>query len=238
MTLPNKIFPYTVTRFDWITPKVFRLDVAPQDGTVFGFKAGQFVMLRLFNADGTFWKQKAFSICSTPRMKDAIELGIKRYGEFTNRAAELTVGDRVEVAGPYGVFTLPEKATNIVMMAGGIGITPLLSMIRNVAEEQRPVTITLLYSNPTLEDTAYRNELDMLAQKNPNFTVLHFITREEAPEGLFSGRVDTKAMEQYCPVTDQTTFYYLCGPVLFMQEITQHLVGKGVGLERIKMERF
>ncbi len=238
MTAPNKIFPYTVTRFDWITPKVFRIDVTPKDGKTFVFKAGQFVMLRLYNAGGTFWKQKAFTICSTPRTAYAIELGLKLYGEFTNRAAKLNVGDSVEIAGPYGVFTLPETATNVVMLAGGIGITPFLSMMRSVAEEHRFTNITLLYSNPTEESIAYRKELDVLAQHNPHLNVLHFITREQAPEGLFSGRINAKAMEQYCPVTDTTTLYYLCGPVPFMQEMTLYLMDKGVERKRIKMERF
>lgn len=195
-------------------------------------------MLRLHNTDGTFWKQKAFSICSTPRNTDSIELGIKLYGEFTHRAVELKVGDNVEIVGPYGVFTLPESATNVIMIAGGIGITPFLSMMRSAAEEHRFTNITLLYSNPTLEDCAYRTELDVLAQKNPHINVLHFITREEAPEGLFSGRIDPKAMEHYVPVTDHATLYYLCGPVPFMQELAQHLMGEGVGRERIKMEKF
>lgn len=238
MALLLKIFPSVVTQFAWITSKVFRIDVAPKDGKVFNFKAGQFVMLRLYNKDGTFWKQKAFSICSSPTIQGYIELGVKLYGEFTHRAVELKVGDSVEIVGPYGVFTLPETATNVVMIAGGIGITPFLSMMRSVAEEHRATNITLLYSSPTLEECAYRKELDVLAQKNSNLTVLYFITRESAPEGLFAGRIDPKTIERYAPATDQTTLYYLCGPVPFMQEITQHLMAEGVGRERIKLERF
>lgn len=234
----NKIFPYTVTRFEWITPKVFRFDVAPREGKVFDFKAGQFVMLRLFNDDGTLWKQKAFSICSTPRNTDFIELGIKLYGEFTHRAAELKVGDHIEIAGPYGVFTVPENASSIVMMAGGIGITPFLSMMREIAENNCPTEITLLYSNPSLEETAYRSELDALMRQHPNMAVRYFLTQEPAPDGFIAGRLQPDELERYCSVLDATTLYYLCGPVSFMQELTQHLLDRGVERSRIKIEKF
>lgn len=238
MTLPNKIFPYTVTRFEWLTPKVFRLDVAPKEGSVFPFKAGQFVMVRILNSDGTLWKAKAFSLCSTPQTQGYIELGVKLYGEFTHRVAELKIGDSIEIAGPYGVFTVPETATSVVMMAGGIGITPFLSMIREITQQHRPTNVTLLYSNPSVEETAYRTELDAIMQHNNNIAVRYFLTQEPAPDGFIAGRLQPDELERYCSVLEATTLFYLCGPDSFMQELTQHLLDTGVERSRIKMEKF
>lgn len=237
MTLAQKIHPYRVAALRWNTPTVFTLDVVPDDGPVFDFKPGQFVMLRLFNGDGTFWKQKAFSIASTPSTKDRLELGIKLAGEFTRRAAQLKPGDHVEVAGPYGRFTMPDDTREVVLAAGGIGVTPFLSMIRSLADAETPTRIILLNSNRHLQDVAYREELEKLAAEHPNLQLVQFLTGDEPPGDWKRGRINERALFELCQPLAEKQFL-LCGPTGFMADLRAVLERHGVPAKHIHIEHF
>ncbi|MBI3956541.1 MAG: FAD-dependent oxidoreductase [Candidatus Kerfeldbacteria bacterium] len=221
------------------THNVVVLELAPEHGSVFSFKAGQFVMLRLLNDDGTLWRQEAFSICSTPSRTDAIELAFKIYGPFTQRAAALTPGTVVEIAGPYGTFTLDESAQAITFLSGGIGVTPFLSMIRDATERKLPITMRLLYANHTKEDIPYFDELNALAKQNPNLTIVHVISQGDVPAGLAceSGRMNDAIIQKHGG-DPAHTFYYLCGPPPFMHALSVCLLNSGVSKDRIKLEHF
>ena len=162
---------------------IVALKLAPEDGEVFAFKAGQFVMLRLLNPDGTMWRAKAYSVCSPPSERSHIELGFKIQGPFTQRAATLVAGDLVELAGPYGVFTLDKTPSDfeVAFLAGGIGVTPFYSMIREATIQKSPRIISLLYANVTTEDSAYTEELLSLSDKNANLSVTLFVEHGVMP---------------------------------------------------------
>ncbi len=237
MTLAQKIHPYRVAALRWDIPTVFRLNLVPDDGQVFVFKPGQFVMLRLLNADGTFWKQKAFSITTPPSVQNQIELGIKLAGEFTRRAAQLKSGDRVEVAGPFGRFTMPDGTQEVVLVSGGIGVAPFLSMIRALADAENPVRIILLNSNRHLHDVPYRRELEKLAATHPNLQVVQFLTGEEPPAEWKRGRINEAALVELCqPLAEK--HFLLCGPPAFMADLRAIRERRDVPKERIRVEHF
>lgn len=238
--MQRKTFRYRVIGQRKTTHNVSVLDLAPEHGEVFEYKAGQFVMLRILSPEGSLWQQRALSICTSPTERSSLQLGYKVYGEFTTRAATLKEGDGVEVAGPYGVFTLDAAGTNdIAFLSGGIGITPFLGMIRHATETKMPNKLMLLYSNKTREDIAFFGELNDLAERNPNFSILYVITQGPLPdlEKCEQGRINAAMLERYCG-NFGSSFYYLCGPPPFMQAMTECLTEKGVPKERIRIERF
>lgn len=238
--MEKKTYRYTVQKVWRTTPNIVAMNVVPESGQVFDFKAGQFVMLRLLNPDGSFWRQLPFSICTPPGEKTYLQLAWKIFGQFTQRAAALKEGDRVEIAGPFGVFTIDETTmTNIAFLSGGIGITPFLSMMRDATERKLPIKMMLLDANHTKVDIAFFQEIQELASKNPNVSVLFIIGSGELPERVqcAEGRINMAMLEKYCG-NFSATWYFLCGPPAFMDAMMECLLSKGVPKERIRKEIF
>lgn len=203
------------------------------------FKAGQWVGLHLFNQDGTEWARAAYSIASAP--SDGVmtvRLGIKVERDFTKRAATLKPGDHVQLQGPFGVFTPSVDAPRLVMFAGGIGITPFLSMIREITATGRTQEVILFYSCKTNDGAAYLDELQAIAAKHSNVTLVCTCTRgTDASWRGETSRIDAGLMDRF--ISDYSVGQYLlCGPREFMDTITEILHHKGVQKPHIKRELF
>lgn len=236
--MENKTFPYRVSAKERTGNAVDVVTLVPFSGTVFDFKPGQFVMLKLYR-DGKPWRQKAYSIASSPHERDHLQFGIKVQGEFTKAIDGLSVGNTVDVLGPYGVFTLAPEMTDVIFLAGGIGITPLLSILRFETETKSQRNLTLFYANRTKDDIAFFHELIALTEQNQNLNIIFAVDSGTKPEFPHSceGRITVAVMKEYCPTFDGRHFF-LCGPPPFMNAMLVCLTEQGVPRERIKMERF
>lgn len=238
--MEKKPYQFRVTALRRTTPSVVVVTLTPVENGIFPFTPGQFVMLQLFNPNATPWRQKAYSMCSTPNQTDSLEFGLKVMGEFTQHVAALKVGDRVDVRGPYGVFTLQPNMNDVVFLAGGIGITPFLSIIRNETEAQSPRNLTLLYANRTRDDIAFLPELLSLAERNPRLRICFFLESGELPTlpvTTVAGRVTVEILKQMCP-TLTGKYFFLCGPPPFMDAMLACLTEQGVNRDMIKIEKF
>lgn len=237
MTLPQTVFrPYRVVEQAPLARGMFRLVVEAEDPSapLPSFQAGQWVNVRLLNADGTEWAKAAYSLVNAPaRGTQRLELGVKLAGDFTKHMAALAVGDRVEVQGPWGLFQLDPAVRSTVCIAGGIGITPFVSMVREAAVTGQEITI--VYSTRTVEEAAYLDELRELATVRPNIHLLCTCTRE-CPLGWegAEGRVNDVLLDQL-PPADR---YLLCGPDAFMDHARALLVARGVDPKQVKQESF
>ena len=236
-----KIRPFRVNEIVWETATTFTLLLAPVDpADMIAFKPGQWVYLHLSNADGTPWARAAYSIASAPEESaKVIKLGIKVHGDFTKKAAQLMPDDVIGIQGPFGVYVLPEGDTHLVMFAGGIGITPLLCMIRSLALQGKTRPVTLFYSNAVVEDVAYFEELDSLAKRAPWFKPVFILTRGAPnPWPGESRRLDGAMLDRYVPQLDDATFF-MCGPKSFMDSVKLMLEERGVDTRtRLKQELF
>ena len=209
---------------------IFELCLAPADQEpLFGFSAGQFVMLHLLNADQSVWAKAAYSMASAPsESAEAIKLAIKVRGDLTKRARDLQSGDFVKVQGPYGKFILPDEDRHIVMLAGGIGIAPFRSMIREAMSSKPDQKITLLYSCKTAEGMAYLDELKQLGSLNANFKPVFSLTGY-APQGWEgeTGRIGTKLLHKHVPEV-QNVIFMVCGTREFVSDMADMLKKCGV----------
>lgn len=237
----SSVVRFRVKERKWETKDIFTLVLEPeQNGEMIGFKAGQWVYLHLLNLDGSTWARAPFSIATAPEeAAGGLELGIKIKGEFTNKASQLGPDDVVGLQGPFGVFIVPENAKRLVMFAGGIGITPLRSMIRSLYLRRAAVPVTLFYSVKAAEDGAYFEELAKMAKEwpdlHPVFTLTDDVPRTWAHE---QGRITAEMIKKYCPDLVQADFM-LCGPSGFMAGIEQLLAGLGVDVkQKLKHEKF
>lgn len=238
---PFPIRPFRIIERRTETAETYSLIVAPADGEpLFAFTAGQFVMVHLYADDGTVWAKAAYSMATAPvESKDRLELGIKIHGDFTKRAANLAVGDQLGIQGPYGAFTLKEDSDRIVFFAGGIGVTPLRSMIRDVLLNHKPIEMVLFYSDKTIADMAYEAEFRALAAAHPSFRFVPILTREQ-PAGWEgeSSRINRSMIEKY--VSDPSNArYYMCGPDTFMDAIKAILTEQGIDTAaKLRKESF
>lgn len=219
----------------------FTLILEPADGVpLFSFLAGQFVMLLLTNPDGTPWAKAAYSIATAPtESKYTIELAIKLAGEFTQRASKLSKGDTVGVQGPYGMFTLKANADPLVFIAGGVGVTPLRSMIREALLESAPQQVFLFYSDKTRAAMAYEDEFRSLAETYQNFHFIPCLTRE-TPVGWDGEctRIDGALIKKHLTRLGSARFY-TCGPTALMDEVKQILITEDIDVKtRLHKESF
>lgn len=235
------IRPFRVVARRQDASQTFSLILAPADGEPLApYKAGQFVMLHLFNPDKTVWAKAAYSFATAPvESADTIELGIKIHGDFTKRASELAVGDEVGIQAPYGAFVLKDDLPRIVFFAAGVGVTPLRSMIREALLTKKGIELVLFYSDKTRADMAYETEFRELAAQHANFTFIPSLTREN-PDGWEgeTSRIDKAMVERH--VSDwQKGRYCMCGPDEFMDAMKAMLEAEGIDVKtKLQRESF
>lgn len=207
------------------------------------FKCGQFVMLGL-NLDkkgATKLVKRAYSIASPPTKPDTIDITIKIYdkGELSPHLNRLKAGDIVDVLGPYGAFVFEENVPHdVVLIAAGAGITPLMSIIRYVKDKGLSKKIKMLYSSKTPTDIIYYDEIVGLGKTLHGFSCDFTITR---PSGFdwkgMTGRI-SKGMIQECMKSSHDPVFYLCGPPDMINGTVAILLDLGVPKERIKKEEW
>jgi ferredoxin-NADP reductase len=232
--------PYRVVSNTKIAKSVLQLTLEPVDpkNFVVHAEAGQWVSLHLLNEDGSVWAKRSYSIALAPAdigHDKRIELGIKVIGDFTKRVKTLKKGDIVELQGPFGVFTLKDSPRS-VFFAGGIGITPLRSMIRHAKHVYPDMDMILFYSVRDIEESAYGKEFEKMESDSFKLITQSPCVVDPDASGGF-GDVDPGLVDG--AVSDYTnTEFYLCGPVDYMDKITKFLGTRDVPNERIQVERF
>ncbi len=196
----------------------------------FEFLAGQYVRIsvpKLLYEDskGTY---RLFSIVSSPNDKKKLSIAFRDSGSgFKKTLMELRIGSLVNVEGPFGHFTLPKDTSDpLVFIAGGIGITPFISMIRFINENKLSYKVTLLYSNKSPETAAYLKELTRMSNKNKNFSVINKF-----------GRIDSEFITEN--VSDlKKPKWYIVGPPNMVSDMRNLLIGLGVEESNIYFEEF
>jgi ferredoxin-NADP reductase len=222
------------------TPRVRTLKLSVADWP--GHVPGQHVDVRLTGEDGS-QAQRSYSITSPPEVRE-ISLAVERLeeGEVSPYlASEVRPGDRFELRGPIGgyfVWTV-EKGGPLVLIAGGSGIAPLMSMLRHRAVQKARFPATLLYSARRYEEIIFRAELDRMAASDPNLQVVYTLTREQ-PAGWAGGskRIDRESLMAFVPPPNERPQIYVCGPSGLVENTARLLVEIGHERGCIRTERF
>ena len=221
--------------------KTFRL--GSDSDLPFEFLSGQFIVLffEIFDeAKGRIRrKSRAFSISSSPIHKDYIEVTVRKTGFVSSFMHEvLKVGDQVTVKSLSGDFNFQEGlADELVLLAGGTGIAPLMSMIRYIIDRRLAIPVTLIYSSRTPEDIIFREELEVISSRHPNLRCVNTITRPEgtAWEGP-TGRINRSLLGP--DTLNRQALFYLCGPQAMIEAGVELLKEVGVDQSRIRLEKW
>jgi len=220
--------------------KTWSIRLRPENNKPFRFQPGQFAWLTAW--DSPFVDHEhPFSISSSAEDNSTISFTIKELGDFTARIKDLIKGQRVFVDGPFGAFSIDRhpQAKSYVFIAGGIGITPIMSMIRTLADRADPRPLTLIYANKSLENTVFLEELEALSKK-VKLKVIHVL---ESPSNEWTGEtgfVNSQLLEKYLPVGREANQLeiFICGPVPMMNAVEKALSQIGISLGDFHSERF
>jgi ferredoxin-NADP reductase len=207
----------------------------------FEFKAGQFGDMILINPPETDEKGniRAFSLVNAPFEENLVTATRMRDSAYKRSLQNLEDGTVVKFDGPHGNFTLHKTDTTpAVFIIGGIGITPVRSMIAQATHDGLPHDITLLYSNKTPNDAPFMSDLADLAKKNPHFTFVPVMTEVETNEwDGEKGFIDEAMLKRYVSDTNKP-IYYLSGPAGMVKDMYKMLVNAGANEDNIKTEEF
>jgi len=216
----------------------FSFDLSGQD---LSFKAGQHADFILSDPPYTDEKggQRIFSFVTSPNNREELAVATRLTGSaFKRSLAEVPLGTTVTVKDIRGQMTLHRDAAKAaVFLAGGIGITPFMSMSRYAAEEGLAHRIYLLYANRAPESTAFLPELEELAIRNPNFTLVPVMSDPPADWPGERGYVSAETVRKHVP-EPQNTFFYMAGPPAMVAAMTAVLDELDIADEYRKAEDF
>ncbi len=204
------------------------------------FKPGQYIFVTLpqlkFPDDrGT---KRMFSINNDPSVIDHITITTRLSDSgFKKTLNELPLGTDVELGPIAGAFVLPDETVKpLVLIAGGIGITPFMSMLRHIAKEKLPYQITLIYSNRNQASAAYMDEISNFQFLISNFKLI--LTMTDDPSWMGEKRkIDSKFIKEYFP-NFNAYLYMVVGPPGMVSALEKALLDAGVFPENIKKENF
>lgn len=223
------------------TPTVKSFFLKP--ASAFHYIAGQHVDIRLTAPDG-YRAERSYSIGSAPGQDD-IELAIERLdrGEVSPFFHEVVeVGDTIELRGPIGGHFnwSPEVGGPILLLAGGSGVVPLMSMVRTRRRAASSAPFVLVYSARTFDDVIFRDELMHAAATGDGFTLILTLTREPAAVATARlGRVDRALVaEALRRLGAPPRLCFVCGATAFAEVAAMFLVEAGVPPGRVRTERY
>jgi ferredoxin-NADP reductase len=208
-----------------------------------GHLAGQHVDVRLTAEDG-YQAERSYSIASAAEEAAQMEITVERIanGEVSSfLTGELRIGDTFEVRGPIGgYFTwLPSTQAPLMLIAGGSGVVPLMSMLRTRSRSANQGPAALLYSARKRDALIYRIELDRLAAKEDGLTVTYTLTRERPVDWQGeTGRVDERMLKTHALPAERRPVAFVCGPTSFVEAVAEQLPRLGYPEAAIKTERF
>jgi ferredoxin-NADP reductase len=240
-TAPNPAPAFTLIRREEVAHGTMAFYFTRPAG--FDFRPGQAIDLTLIDppeTDGA-GNTRALSIASAPSDPEIMVAARMRDTAFKRVLCDASIGAEVKIDGPFGALTLHKNtAKPAVFLAGGIGITPFLSIIRQATRDRSPHQIYLFYSNRRPEDAAFLAELQQHAKDNPNFhlvatrTQVEDSSREWAGE---SGIITREMVTRYLPSL-QGPIYYLAGPPAMVAAMRAMCVEAGVDEDDIRTEDF
>lgn len=213
------------------------LKFLPAKGKIFPFQAGQFIMVYFLN-NSLGGIGKPYSISSSPKDK-FLTITVKKVGVFSSALHKLKKGEQVKIIGPYGNFYPDESMKNLVFLAGGIGIAPFFSIIKDFYLKNSLKKIFLFYSSRTKKEIVFFRELNKIAGKWSKFKPIYFLTREKTRKKTIGEyhRINVEVLKKYFKNL-RDNYYFICGPKEFVSDLHQKLKNNGVNEKFIKTEAF
>lgn len=209
----------------------------------FEFIAGQHAIFTLINPPETDDESNSrfFSFINAPYEKYLMFATRMRDTAFKRVLKNLLVGSEIKIDGPYGSFYLhKDESRPAVFLIGGIGITPVFSILKHVAYEKLPHKLFLFYSNKRPEDATFLKELQNLEKENNNFKLVATMTGMKKSKSSWQGEtgfINAEMLKKYLP-EQNSPIYYMSGPPAMVKAMRDLLKKIGISDDSIKFEEF
>lgn len=204
-------------------------------GKHFDYKPGQFMFVSL-KRDGKTSEEHPFTISSSPA-REEVCFTPKELGDFTSTIKDTKTGDKAYIDGPYGVFSfLNVPGDKLVFIAGGIGITPFLSMLRYMKDKNISKEVFLFWGNKSEKEMPFPDEFKELSEELAGFTFVPVMSNQEDwphEKGHITGDLIKKYVENY-----KEYEFFICGPPPMLKAVLKALADMGVSEEKIHVEVF
>ena len=213
------------------------LDVEAVGHDGFRFHPGQFAWIKVGSSPYTI-EEHPYSFASSAEEPARLSFGVKALGDFSERLQKIEEGTTVYVDGPHGAFSIDRaQAPGYVFIAGGVGITPMMSFLNTLADRGDPRPILLIYSTNTEEELAYSEEIEALKERLDLETVF---VLEQPPHDWAAeeGQVTGDLLERRLPKERFVRRFFVCGPPPMMTAVKEALLDHGVPQTHIHLEKF
>ena len=235
--LQMKKKPYKVTSVKEEVEETWSIEVEPEGHEGLDFKAGQFVWITLGDTPFSM-QQHPFTISSSPEVKDKIRFTMKELGDFTSEAKNIEIGSKAFVEGPYGNFTMDETSSiHNVFIVGGIGITPVMSILQTLKMRGDQRVSTVIYGTPSKDLTPFYDELKVLAAEL-ELKVIHVFEEPDEEGEAETGLITPDLIRKHLPEDISNCEYFICGPQPMMDVAEDALREWKVPVHMVHAERF
>ena len=230
--------PFTVKQIIEDAKDTWTMVLAPKGHKGLNFAAGQVAWININSSPFTLNKNP-FSISGSAHNKGELRFSIKNLGDFTSSIGKLVGGETVYVDGPYGRFSLDEPVTKngLVLLAGGIGIAPIMSILYSLYDEGDNRPVYLFFGNLNEESILFKSELDRLDQCM-NLTIVHVLEKPTDPDKYLHGFISRQILEDHLPPNRKDLFYFVCGPLPMIKAMDGHLTALGIPQKQINTEKY
>ncbi len=220
----NNDYELKVKRLTILNNSVTEIELTPKEKIY--FIPGQFLFIRFFGKEISS-EPHPFSFSSAPG-ESSVKIAIKSLGDYTSKVKNIKKGTKAKIEGPYGKFYEVEKGKKEIWIAGGVGITPFLSMARSLEEITNQ--IDLYYTVVEKKELIFSEELQWIADRNKNFRFFPWHSREN---GYLNA---LKIKELSSGLLDADIF--ICGPLSLMRALKKQFISLGVEKKNIHFEEF
>jgi len=222
------------------SPSIISLLFDVSNDQKFTFKPGQWCDIYIPKLDSPGYLVAGFSMVSSPLLQNQVEFSVKLSKHPVSLWMHNTIkpGDEILINGGYGDFYYSrEMGDDLVLIGGGIGITPLMSILQYVRDAKYPdVTINMLHSAVTSKELLFRNKIQNIEAKNSNIHYIPTITKPDNEwQGRF-GRINANLLKELKLIGNK--LYFICGPLEMVNEIKKILTNFGIEDSKIKYEKW
>ena len=217
------------------------ITMTPENGKIFRYLPGQFGFVRIYG-DGISGEEHPFSLTSEPTNKEIISMTIKNLGDWTADVQRIKPGSRALLTAPYGRFSplLYPKDKAVVLIAGGVGITPMLSILRYFYKNDRDRKVMLFWGINSMSEMICPDEFAAFQQGMKNFTLIPVVAKQEdydGEKGFITNGLLERVIGSYIGSMHDAQ-YYVCGPAVMQSKVIKGLCSKGIDKKHIHFESF
>jgi len=232
---------FVVEKVDRESSSMATITLKPENGKIGKYLPGQFGFIRILDKSIS-GEEHPFSFTSEPTNKQTISMTIKNLGDWTADVLQIKPGSKARLTGPYGRLSplLYKNDKTVVLIAGGIGITPMISILRYFYKNEKDRKVVLFWGLNNMSELICPDEFDAFQKEMKNFTLVPVVAKQEDYDGE-KGYITNGLLERVigsCIGSMHDAQYYVCGPAVMQTKVIKGLLLKGISKKHIHFESF